>query len=135
MVDALYLADEEETLWSEWYRHLAERGIPPMHQLPRDLWRYRVPRLDVADLTTANRLARVGLGRPTPGRKTWPPFQEAGETLWGEGWRGLLAPSAARPDGLVLCLFVDDPASLTAEPVPPPRVVTKPPVPPTGMRT
>lgn len=106
-----------------------------MHQLPRDAWRYRVPRLEVADLTTADRLARVGLGLPTPGRRAWPPFQEAGETLWREGWRGLLAPSAARPDGLVLCVFVDDPARLPAEPVPPPRVVTEPPVPPTGMRT
>ncbi len=135
MVDALYLADEDDTLWAEWYRHLAERGIPPMHQLPRDRWRYRVPQLDVADLTTADRLARVGLGPPTPGRRTWRPCQEVGETLWSEGWRGLLAPSAARPDGLVLCLFVDDPASLPAEPGRPPRVVTEPPVPPTGMRT
>lgn len=106
-----------------------------MHQLPRDVWRYRVPRLAVADLTTVDRLARIGLGPPTPGRKRWPPYQEVGETLSREGWRGLLAPSAARPSGLVLCLFVDDPASLPAESVPPPRVFTEAPVPPTGMRT
>lgn len=135
VVDALYLADEDDTLWAEWYRHLAERGIPPMHQLPRDLWRYRVPGVDVADLTTAERLATVGLDPPTPGRKTWPRYQEVGEALWSEGWAGLLAPSAARPDGLVLCLFVADPATSPAEPVPPPHVVAKPPAPPTGMRT
>jgi hypothetical protein len=40
VVDALYLADEEQILWAEWYRHLAERGIPPMRQLPRDVLRY-----------------------------------------------------------------------------------------------
>ncbi len=135
VVDALYLADEEETLWAEWYRHLAERGIPPMQQLPRDVWRHPVQTLDVADLSDANRLARVGLTLPTPGRKAWPPFQDIGEALWKEGWHGLLAPSAARPDGLVLCLFVEDPTVLPVQPVPPPRIVTDPPAPPTGMRT
>ncbi len=135
VVDALYLADEEETLWAEWYRHLAERGIPPMQQLPRDVWRHPVQTLDVADLSDANRLARVGLTLPTPGRKAWPPFQDIGEALWKEGWHGLLAPSAARPDGLVLCLFVEDPTVLPVQPVPPPRIVTHPPAPPTGMRT
>jgi RES domain-containing protein len=106
-----------------------------MHQLPRDLWRYGVRRLEVADLSTPNRLARVGLDPPAPGRIGWPPYQEVGETLWREGRRGLLVPSAARADGLVLCLFVDDPAVLPVEPVAPPSVVTEPPVPPTGMRT
>jgi RES domain-containing protein len=134
-VDALYLADEEDTLWAEWYRHLAERGVPPMHHLPRDVWRFRVPRLDVADLTTAEQLALVGLSPPTPGRASWPSCQDVGETLWRDGWRGLVAPSAARPGGVVLCLFAQDPATLPAEPVPPPSVVTAPPVPPTGMRT
>jgi RES domain-containing protein len=135
VVDALYLADEEATVWAEWYRHLAERGLPPLRQLPRDVWSYRVHRLDVADLSTLNRLAHVGLDPPTPGRKGRPRYQDVGETLWKEGWRGLLAPSAARADGLVLCLFVDDRAVLPVEPVAPPRVVTEPPVPPTGMRT
>ena len=135
MVDALYLAGEEETLWAEWYRHLAERGIPPLQQLPRDVWRHRVRRLDVADLSDASRLARVGLAVPTPGRKAWPSYQTVGEALWREGWHGLLVPSAARPNGLVLCLFVEAPTDLPAQPVGPASVVAEPPVPPTGMRT
>lgn len=106
-----------------------------MYQLPRDLWRYRVPRLEVADLSAADRLARVGLNPPTPGRKGWPSYQQVGETLWREGWPGLLAPSAARADGLVLCLFVHDPANLPVQPRPPALVVREPPAPPTGMRT
>jgi hypothetical protein len=105
-----------------------------LHQLPRDLWRYRVPQLEVADLRTADRLARVGLGPPTPGRKSWPSYQQVGETLWREGRPGLLAPSAARSDGLILCLFAEDPTSLPARPLPPPRVIREPPAPPTGMR-
>jgi len=99
------------------------------------VWRYRVQSLDVADLSTPDRLARVGLVPPRPGRRGWPAYQSVGETLWQEGWHGLLAPSAARPEGLVLCLFVEDPAVLPVQPVAPPNVVTEPPVPPTGMRT
>jgi hypothetical protein len=94
-----------------------------------------VQTLDVANLSDANRLLRIGLTSPTPGRKAWPPYQDIGEALWKDGWRGLLAPSAARASGLVLCLFVEDPTVLPAQPVPPPKVVTEPPTPPTGMRT
>jgi hypothetical protein len=39
---AIYLADEEQTAWAEWYRVLAEMGLPPTHQMPRDLWRWTV---------------------------------------------------------------------------------------------
>jgi RES domain len=135
VVDALYLVADDATLWAEWYRHLAERGVPPLAQLPRDVWRYRVPYARVADLTAPERLARVGLAVPAPGRKGWPAYQNVGETLWREGWQGLLAPSAARPTGSVLCLFVAARGRFPAEPVPPPTVVSRPPAPPTGMRT
>jgi hypothetical protein len=133
IVDALYLADDEATLWAEWYRHLAEIGLPPLRQLPRDRWRFRVPALEAADLRDAARLGRVGLTPPVPGRRTWPGYQRIGETLWREGWPGLVSSSAARPDGLVLCLFVSGP--MRARPLRPPKVVAEPPAPPTGMRT
>jgi len=133
-VDALYLAHDRATMWAEWYRHLAERGIPPLRQLPRDVWRYRIRRVEVADLSNAGRLARCGLAPPAPGRATWPAYQRVGESLWREDWHGLLAPSAARPRGRVLCLFVAG-AAVPARPVPPPAVVTEPPAPPTGLRT
>jgi hypothetical protein len=106
-----------------------------MQQLPRDVWRHRVLTLDVADLRDAHRLARVGLTSPTPGRTGWPPYQDVGETLWKEGWHGLLAPSAASANGLVLCLFVEDPTVFPAQPIAPPSVVSEPPIPPRGMRT
>ena len=135
VVDALYLAESEETVWAEWYRHLAESGIPPERALPRDLWRWRVD-VKVADLRTEEQLARVGLASPAPGRGTWPPFQAVGEELWREGRRGLVAPSAARPDGLTLCLFRDDTDAVEgAEPVGRPRRVDAAPAPPVGMTT
>ena len=34
VVDALYLADTDDTVWAEWYRHLAEQGVPPLAQMP-----------------------------------------------------------------------------------------------------
>jgi hypothetical protein len=89
-VDALYLADTEETAWAEWYRHLAERMIPPLAQMPRELWTWQVD-AEVADLSTAERLAEVGLEPPTPGRRSWHPYQRIGEQLFTEGCSGLLA--------------------------------------------
>lgn len=134
VVDALYLAETEETAWAEWYRHLAERMIPPLAQMPRELWTWKVD-VEVADLSTLERLAAAGLGVPIPGRPSWPPFQRLGEQLWREGRAGLLVPSAARPTGRILCLFRNKDRLLGAEPLPPPRTITEPPPPPTGLQT
>ena len=134
VVDGLYLADAAATAWAEWYRHLAELGLPPDHWLPSYLWRWRID-VEVADLRTEDRLARAGLPVPRPGRTTWPRFQAVGERLFAEGWPGLVAPSAARRSGLVLCLFRQGPKLNGATPVPRPRRITRAPAPPTGMRT
>jgi RES domain-containing protein len=134
VVDALYLADAEETAWAEWYRHLAERMIPPLAQMPRELWTWQVD-VEVADLSTPEKLAAVGLRPPAPGRRAWQAYQRVGEQLSKENWAGLLAPSAARPDGKVLCLFRDEHGVRGAKPLPPPRRIDEPPPPPTGLRT
>ena len=134
VVDALYLAADEPTAWAEWYRHLAEPDLPPTEQMPRDLWTWEVD-CEVADLSNEELLARVGLTPPRPGRRTWPPYQRVGETLHAEGWPGLLAPSAARPGHLVICLFRPTAGLSGARPVPPPVRVDVPPAPPTGMTT
>jgi RES domain-containing protein len=134
VVDALYLADSNETAWAEWYRHLAERMIPPLAQMPRELWTWRV-RVEVADLSTPERLADVGLHPPTPDGGSWPAYQRIGERLPKDGWVGLIAPSAARPAGKVLCLFRNADGVRGAQPIPPPKEITEPPPPPTGLRT
>jgi RES domain-containing protein len=134
VVDALYLADSEETAWAEWYRHLAERAIPPLAQMPRELWRWKVD-VEVADLSTDEKLAAVGLGQPLPGRHEWREYQLVGEQISAEGWCGLLAPSAARPVGKFLCLFRDRDEVNGAKPDPPPRRVVEPPPPPKGLVT
>lgn len=79
VVDALYLCGDEGGVWAEWYRDLAERSIPPQAALPRDLWSYEIALGAVADLRTS------------------------------EGCAGVLAPSAAKPGSLILCVFLPDP--------------------------
>jgi hypothetical protein len=134
IVDALYLADTDDTVWAEWYRHLAEQGVPPLAQIPRDLWTWEVD-VEVADLSTAERLAAVGLSSPRPGQRGWPAFQRVGESLWKDEWPGLLAPSAARPGGKDLCLFRDADGVRGARPQGKPRRISETPPPPTGLRT
>jgi RES domain-containing protein len=135
IIDAIYLASDEETVWAEWYRWLAEAGLPPRAGLPRELWRVRVDGDRVADLRSRRALLAVGLDVPSPGRNSWPAFQEVGHRCWRAGYQGVLAPSAARPAGVTLCLFFDDERIAGVRPLGRPRRITDPPAPPTGMRT
>jgi RES domain len=135
VVEALYFADSEETAWAEWYRFLAEAGLPPKQGLPRDLWSWEISLPQVANLTEEPRLARVGLPGLEPTRLQWPTFQPVGEQLHDEGWPALLCASAARPAGQVLCVFRTAREVPGTKPIPPPMTVDEPPVVPTGLRT
>lgn len=133
IVRGLYLADEPATAVAEWYRWFAERGLPPAHAIPHDHHVWQLD-LELADLRSVARLAKLALELPAPGRATWPPYQDVGETLWREGWAGLITRSAARPEAFVVCVIADDwpPAGCV-----PKRIVEvdEVPPPPTGMTT
>lgn len=133
VVRGLYLADEPDTAVAEWYRYLAERGLPPSAAIPHDHHRWRID-LAVADLSTAERLAAVGLRSPRPSRRDWPPYQDIGEALWRDGWHGVLAPSAARPTGQTIGIFCDDWPPTDCTPLRAIEITQAPP-PPTGMTT
>lgn len=133
IVPALYLADHMQTATAEWYRSLAERGFSPADYLPYDHHRWHVA-LQLADLSDEERLTAVGLCLPRPSRHTWPAFQRVGEQLWREGWDGLIAPSAARPDSLVLSAFITSWPPPGCRPLDAQTVDTVPP-PPRGMTT
>ena len=139
IVGALYLADSEETAWAEWYRALAAAAVPPNRLLPRDLWRWEVDLRGVVDLGGRDLLRRAGLTQPRPDEREWPAFQRVGERLWRAGYRGLVAPSAARPEGRIACIFRGrleaEPHLGGCDPLPPPRTVHEPPVVPRGLRT
>ncbi len=136
-VEGIYLAAEDATVWAEWYRWLAELEIEPLHGLPRELWRYRANLSSVADLTSIETLNALGLTSAEPTREQWPAFQDVGAQLHADGYEGLLYRSAARPDGLCLCVFraVTADVARRLEPIPPPRHTTTPPTPPRGLRT
>lgn len=135
VVGGMYFADSEQTAWAEWYRALAEFAIPPDRQMPRDLWRWELQAERVADLSTLDRLAAVGLPAPRPGQRGWMPFQEVGEQLWRAGYAGVQAPSAARSDALILGLFRPAHEVPGASPVRPALTYRRPPAPPTRMTT
>ena len=134
IVRGLYLADEPATATAEWYRLLAERGLPPARAIPHDhhVWELK---LQLADVSTPNRLARLNLDTPRPGRRTWAPFQAVGEQLFREGFAGLLAPSAARPQSLISCIF--DLGAWPPDGCRPIKTIeiNEAPAPPTGMTT
>jgi hypothetical protein len=137
VVEGFYLADSEATTWAEWYRSLAELALPPMRQMPRDLWRFEVDVERVADLSSTNRLRRVALPESVesvPDRRQWPAFQAVGEALSAEGWAGVLYVSAARPDSLALCLFRSSDELPGVRPVSRPVRHDEPPAPPRGLR-
>ena len=94
------------TAIAEWYRILAEHGIPPSHRIPHDHHIWRID-LKLANLSDEARLDAVGLDAPRPARATWPACQAVGEQLWRDGWAGLVPPSAARPGSLIACVFDD----------------------------
>ena len=134
VVEGLYLADSEGTAWAEWYRALAELALPPLRQLPRALWRFDVEVDRVADLSSPERLERVNLEPPIPDRRQWPAFQTVGETLFAEGWAGVLYAAAARAGALALCLFRTSDSLPDVRPLPPPVRQDEPPAPPRGLR-
>jgi RES domain-containing protein len=136
VVEGFYLASDDQTAWAEWYRVLAELAIPPMRALPRDLWRFDIDVHYIANLSDNSRLLEVGLGLPSPSRDEWPQFQRVGETLYEEGWSGVLYPSAARTQGaLSLVLFRTAKLIAGVNPLPPPKRYDEPPTPPRGLQT
>jgi RES domain-containing protein len=134
VVAGFYLADSPDTAWAEWYRALAEAGLPPEQTLPRDLWSFEVE-VTAADLSTPDRMARVGLGPLRPRRIDWLAYQNVGHSLHDAGWKALLAPSAARPAHQTLCVFRSGVSLPGVEPLRPPQRVDTVPTPPRGMTT
>lgn len=135
VVRALYLGDSEATVWAEWLRHTAEAGVPPQQRLPTAIWQIEVDIDDVADLTAPGILAGEGIARLDPTRRQWPRTQPIGESLWHDGARGVLAPSAAREGGRVLAIFRPEEALEGVRPVPPPKRFASLPALPAGLRT
>ena len=131
----LYVAQDPDTVWAEWYRALAELGEAPDARLPRDLWRFTLNLQRVADLTIPAALRSLGLPDLLPDRSQWPAFQDAGHRLAAEGFAGVLFRSSARPDGLCVCVFATEKGFPDVCATGSPRRITAASVVPRGMRT
>lgn len=117
----------------EWYRALAEQGFSPQDHVPHDHHRWQIG-VELADLTTEDRLTSVGLAPPVPDRRTWSAYQDVGERLRQDGWPGIVAPSAARPESLIVCVFADEWPPRGCTPIDATTMATVPPR-PRGMES
>jgi hypothetical protein len=90
----------------------------------------------IADLSSAGRLARVGLPIPRPSLADWGAFQALGAPLFAAGFEAVLAPSAARPEsGRSLAVFRPADRIGGLHPIGRPRRIAAPPALPRGLRT
>jgi RES domain-containing protein len=135
MVRAIYLGDDEDTAWAEWYRHTSEAGVPPARRLPRETWRVDVDLDSVADLAAPGVLRRHGIARLDPSRRQWPKTQPIGEAYWTDGAQAVLAPSAAHRGGQVLAVFRPSPPIVGLTKLIPSSYYDYLPPIPTGLRT
>jgi hypothetical protein len=95
--------------------------------------RKRVPTFSSRSAPPRTRKARKHWGSQS--RITLACLLTAEPGLWSDGFRGVLAPSAARPARCVLCLFRETDDIAVATPLRPPITYRHVPVPPTGMTT
>lgn len=100
----IYLADSIAGCVAE-FRRVAERqGLDPHSFLPRDLHVIEVSGLRVVDLSTADRLATIGLSFADVRSTDMEACQRIGEAASYLGYEGIAAPSATGT-GLVIAVF------------------------------
>ncbi len=135
IVEGFYLAGDERTAWAEWYRALAELGVPPTRQMPRDLWRFDVRLEGVADLSSDGRLSAVGLPPLVPVRSQWEKFQAVGGLGRG-GMAGDPLPFSGAIGGRRRPVPLPARGRVAGvDPMGPPDRYDEPPAPPRGLRT
>ena len=133
----LYLAQDPDTVWAEWYRALAELGEPPDRAAPaRPVAVLAEPAARRRPARGPRRCERSACRTSSPIAAQWPAFQDAGARLAADGFEGVLFCSSARPAGLCVCVFGtgDGFAGRAARSGSPERISAAP-VPPRGMRT
>ena len=103
-VDALYLAATPAGAYAEFVRMVEYQGRL-LSDFPRDLHTISVPPLDVIDLTSVATLAAVGLSLQDVAANDQRPCQFVAEAILARGLQGLLAPSAAGVELVVIAAY------------------------------
>jgi RES domain-containing protein len=99
----LYATDSVDTMWAEHHKHLpanVDAAQVVVRVAALDVEGLRV--LDVAN-AVGRRTVGVSLGQLVG--DDYGPCQELADRAAAHGYEGILAPSAARPSGLVLVVF------------------------------
>lgn len=117
---AQYMALSAAGAWAELIRYFSLRTPESVVEQRRSLWQAYVALDDVADLSSFDQWAECGLDPKTAVADDLAGCQDLAAWLHGEGYRGVLAPSAALPDSVNLTVFggryeylaADDPSAL-----------------------
>jgi RES domain-containing protein len=119
---ALYSSLEEETAIAEVAKGLRASGVEPVDVPPGEwlIYEIEVEHGQFLDLTDPDALAKLAAGEGLLISTDLSLTQRLASEARKRGYKGILAPSAARPGGINLILFPDDnlsPKVLTQRPV------------------
>ncbi len=81
------------------------RQVDEAHELRVNIWELRIDEGAIVDYSTPRRASRQGFAWEPLVSDSWEECREEGKRLMGSGARGVLAPSAALPQGVALTLF------------------------------
>jgi RES domain-containing protein len=90
---------------AEMVRYEDLRDIDEARELRVNIWELRVDEGAIVDYSTPERAARQGFDWAALISDTWDECQAEGGRIAATGGRGVLAPSAALPQGVALTLF------------------------------
>lgn len=102
---AQYCALDVASAIAEMVRSENLRDVEDARELLVSVWEMRIDEGAVVDYSTPSRTADQGFDWQALVSDSWRPCQIEGQRLLAEGGRGVLAPSAAFPQGLTLTLF------------------------------
>jgi len=90
---------------AEMVRYENLRQVDEAHELLVDIWELRVDEGAITDYSTPKRAMQQGFDWEPLISDSWDECRAEGLRIIGAGGRGILAPSAALPQGLTLTLF------------------------------
>lgn len=102
---AQYCTLDAASAIAEMVRYENLRQIDEARELRISVWELRVNEGAIADYSTPRRAARQGFAWEPLTSDSWGKCREEGLRIMNAGGRGVLAPSAALPQGVALTLF------------------------------
>jgi len=102
---AQYCTLDVPSALAEMVRYEDLRDADEARELRVSIWELRIDEGAIADYSTPKRASEQGVGWESLVSDSWDDCQAEGLRIVGAGGRGVLAPSAALPQGVTLTLF------------------------------